>query len=125
MVPSAEHPKLFVILRFKPAVGQKLDFHASRTASSYSCPKSSFPAQSSLVFFFLLPPPNPRPTTVPPVFFCHFKSSSGSVSGDGTVIPLSPCCVDVLFAFPGDPFRPLSGSAQCLLYKQPRLGQKT
>ena len=79
------------------------------------------------LFFFVFFFSHPQ-TPVPPQ--CHqsflsLKSSSGSVSGDGTVIPLSPCRVDVLFAFPGDPFRPLSGSAQCLLYKQPRLGQKT
>ena len=125
MVPSAEHPKLFVILCFNPAVGQKLNFHASRTASSSSCPKSAFPAQSSLVLFFFSHPPNPLPTTVPPVCFVTSNPLQGSVSGDGTVVPLSPCRVDVLFAFPGDPFRPLSGSALCLLYKQPRLGQKT
>lgn len=76
-----------------------------------------------LFFFFSHPkPPSHHSATS---LFCHFKSTSGSVSRDGTVIPLLPCRVDVLFAFPGDPLRPLSGSAQCLLYKQPRLGQKT
>ena len=86
MVPSAEHPKLFVILRFKPAVGQKLDFHASRTASSYSCPKSSFPAQSSLVFFLFSHPQTPVPPQCHQSFFV-------------TSNPLQGVCLEMALSF--------------------------